>query len=131
MTSQSNAKTARQTEGGEDNTQPLHDLDHLVGRYLDLKHEAEEIASQMEHVKDQLREHGVGEHTSDKGVTVVVSPPARRFNAATAAGLLPEQTLAQCGAEGYDPKKLRSYLSPVLLEQCMDAGTGKTTVTVK
>lgn len=112
------------------NAQPLHDLDHLVGRYLDLKHEAEEISSQMEHVKDQLRAHGIGQHATTSGVTVTVQAPARRFNAKTAAGLLPAETLAQCGADDYDPKKLKSYLSPVLLEQCMDAGTGAPIVKV-
>lgn len=111
-------------------THPLHDLDTLVSRYLDLKTEAEEIASQMEHVKEQLRTLGVGQHATASGVTVTVQAPARRFNAKTAEQILPAEVLELCKADGYDPKKLKNFLSPVLLDQCMDSGTGAPVVKV-
>lgn len=108
--------------------QPLHDLDHLVGRYLDLKHAAEEIASQMEHVKDQLRAHGVGQHETGSGVTVTVQAPVRRFNLDRAWALLTPEQQAVCVAPA--AAKVKSQLAPVVAESCYDAGTGATIVKV-
>jgi hypothetical protein len=108
--------------------QPLHNLDHLVGRYLDLKHESEEIASQMEHVKDQLRALGVGQHETAAGVTVTVQAPARRFNLDRAWSLLTPEQQAVCVAPA--AAKVKAQLAPIIAESCYDAGTGAPTVKV-
>lgn len=107
---------------------PLRDLDHLVGRYLDLKDEAEQIAGQMDTIKDQLRALGVGRHETNAGVTVTVQAPARRFNLDRAWALLTPEQQAVCVAPA--AAKVKAQLAPVVAETCYDAGTGAPTVKV-
>lgn len=110
---------------------PLRDLDRLAAAWLDITDQIDALTAQRDVVKAQLRDLGLGEHVAANGTVVTVTAPSRRFNARTAQALLPAEVLELCRADGYDAKKLKEYLSPVLLERCMDAGTGDPIVRVK
>lgn len=104
------------------------ETDHLVGRYLDLKDEAEQIAEQMETIKDQLRALGVGQHSTSTGVTVTVQAPSRRFNLDKAWSLLTPEQQSVCVAPA--AAKVKAQLAPVIAESCYDPGTGAPIVKV-
>jgi len=105
-------------------------LDALVARYLELADTIEQLATEQAAIKEQLRGLDVGKHVTSYGIAVTVSAPSRRFNPSAAKELLAPEVLELCKSDGYDAKKLKSFLSPVLLEQCMDAGSGDPVVRI-
>ncbi len=119
------------TETNANNVTPLRTPTDLVSEIVDLSdqiaHLTERLAARKRELGDAV---GIGSHKI-AGVDVSVREPNRRFNAARAAELLAPEVLELCRNEGYDPKKLRGFLAPVLLEQCMDAGTGAPVVSVR
>lgn len=104
-------------------------LDDLVSRYVDLQAQIADLTDALEGVKSQLRDLGPGEHRTSNGAAVVVSPPPRRFNLTAAWSLLTEEQRAVAVAP--DPKKVKAQLPEVLIDQCMDPGTGAARVSVK
>lgn len=103
-------------------------LDELVERYLDLKDRAEQIAEQMEAIKECFRVLGAGQHATTSGITITVQAPSRRFNLDRAWSLLTPEQQALCVAPA--AAKVKAQLAPVLAEQCYDAGTGQAIVKV-
>lgn len=110
---------------------PIRGIDDLVAEYHQLADQVLALQERQAAVRGQLRQLGLGEHRTSNGHKVTVRMPNRRFNAVAAARLLAPEVLELCKAEPtYDTKKLKSFLSPVLLDQCMDAGVGDYVVTV-
>lgn len=107
---------------------PIRDVDHLVDRYLDLKAEAEAIAGQMDAIKHQLRDLGVGQHQTSTGVPVVVQAPARTFAKDKAWAMLTPEQQAVCVSP--DPKKIKAQLAGVVVESLMVPGKGDPIVKV-
>lgn len=108
--------------------QPIRDVDQLVDLYLDIKDKITQLTSQADTIKAQLRGLGVGEHATTSGIKVVVREPNRYLNVERAWAMLTPDQQALCMSP--DPRKVRSQLPSVLLEQCMDAGKGDPIVTV-
>lgn len=68
----------------------------------------------------------VGQKGLVEGVPVVALQPNRRFDVEAGIALLPAELRDLCRADGYDPKKIKQYLAPALVETCMvDAGEPK------
>lgn len=111
-------------------TDPATNLDTLVARYVDLSDHIDHLIAARNEIIDQLRDLGPGKHPTGSGLVVTVSPPSRRFNAARAEQMLSPQQLELCHHDGYDAKKIKQFLPPVLLDQCMDPGTGSAMVKV-
>lgn len=110
----------------------LHSVERLARDLVDIQEEVAALNERAAHLKAQIAEKvGVGAIDLPNGVAVTVREPNRRFNAERAAQLLAPEVLELCKSEGYDTKKLKSFLSPVLLEQVMEAGTGAPIVSVK
>lgn len=109
--------------------QPIKNRDQLISDYVDIRARIERLTAQADNLKAQLRDLGVGKHEGPGGVVVTVAPPARRFNLDRAITMLTPEQLAVC--QGPVAAKVKGQLPPVLLEQCMDPGTGDLVVTVK
>lgn len=107
---------------------PLHDLDQLASTFIELADKIAQLQAQQDHIKDQLRDLGVGKHSSPSGIPITIQAPARYLNTERAWGMLTRQQQNACMSPDY--KKARAQLPPVLLEQCMDEGTGKPIVKV-
>ena len=108
----------------------MTDIDTLVTEYLELTEQIEHAEARRKQLRAAFADLGVGDHaTSNGAVTVQVQAPPRRFNLDRAWSML--STEQQALAIAPDPSKVRSQLSSVLLEQCMDAGTGAPRVVVK
>lgn len=108
------------------------ELDDLVKRYIDLDARRTELADECESIKTRIRDElNDGQHETPSGVTVTVSPPSRSFNIGAAINLLPVEALEQCRLDGYDPKKIKRFLAPALLDLCMDAGSGERRVSIR
>lgn len=107
---------------------PLHDVDQLVDTYLDIADRIKQLTDQQNHIKDQLRDLGVGEHQTSGGVPIVVREPNRKFNLDRAWLMLTHQQQQLCTSP--DAGKVKKQLPGVLLDQCMDPGTGATIVSV-
>jgi hypothetical protein len=105
------------------------DLDAEVATYLDLTERIEQLVEQRDAVKVRLLEHGTGQHPTSSGLVVSITPPNRRFNADRAWAMLNEDQRALCVSP--DPKKIKAQLPEVLVDQCMDEGTGAPRVTIK
>lgn len=106
-------------------------FDDDTRRYLDLAEVIEVATSEMSAIKARLRVLGTGAHESPSGVQVTVTAPNRSFSLTKAVALLNEEQLLLCKADGYDGKKVKSLLPPVLLDLCMEAGSGDARVSVK
>jgi len=106
---------------------PLHTIDQLVDTYLDLADQVAQLTAQQAHIKDQLRDLGIGQHKASHA-TVAVRPPNRYLNVDKAWNMLTPAQQALCTSP--DGKKVRSQLPSVLLEQCMEAGKGDPIVSV-
>jgi len=106
-------------------------FDNDTRRYLELGDLLDSIVSEMSAIKERFRVLGKGTHESPSGVVVTVTAPNRSFNLPKATEMLSAEQLALCKQDGYDPKKVRRFLSPALLEMCMDPGTGELRVSVK
>jgi len=107
------------------------EFDADAQRYIELSEFVETAQSEMGAIKARFRALGDGAHKAPCGVAVTVTPPNRSFNLTKAVGLLNEEQRALCKADGYDPKKVKGMLPPVVLEVCMDPGTGDARVSVK
>lgn len=109
--------------------QPIASLDDDVNAYLDLTERMEELESQRATIRARLAQRGPGTHTTTTGTKVTVTAPNRRFNRAKALTMLTPEQQQTCMA--LDDKLIKAQLPPVLLEGCMDEGTGAPRVTVK
>lgn len=106
-------------------------LDHDVKRLQELKNIRDDIEAEQSQILDRIRALELGQHTTLSGASFTISPPNRRFNIEKAVQLLPDETLAQCRAEGFDPAKVKRFLSPELLDMCMDEGRGEPRVSFR
>ena len=106
-------------------------FDNDARRYLELDDLLESVTAEMSAIKERFRILGLGAHETPSGVQVSVTPPNRTFNLPKATTMLSEEQLALCKREGYDPKKVRQFSPPVLLETLMEPGTGELRVSVK
>lgn len=104
-------------------------LDTDVSTYLDLTERIEQLEADRADVKARLAKLDVGSYPTASGVTVTVSLPSRRFNLGRAWTLLTEEQHSLCASP--DPKKVKAQLPEVLLDECMDAGTGAKVVRIK
>lgn len=109
--------------------QPIASLDDDVNAYLDLTERMEELESQRATIRARLAQRGTGTHTTTTGIKVTVTAPNRRFNLDRAWAMLTEDQKDVCTSA--DPKKVKAQLPEVLLESCMDEGTGAPRVTIK
>lgn len=107
------------------------DLDHDVKRFHELKNIRDDIEAEQSQILDRIRALGLGQHTTVSGVAFTISPPNRRFSVEKAVQLLPAETLEQCRAEGFDPAKIKRFLSPELLDMAMDEGRGEPRVSFR
>lgn len=106
-------------------------FDNDARRYLELDELLSSVQEEMSAIKARFRTLGEGAHKAPCGVAVQVSPPNRSFNLTKAVGLLNDEQRELCKADGYDPKKVKGMLPPVVLEICMDPGKGDARVSVK
>lgn len=116
----------------DQNTTPdaeTHPYDDDVRTFLDLTERIEKLTAEREAVKQRFRALGVGNHPSVNGITVQVTAPPRSFSLEKGWKLLTAEQQAVCMSP--DAKKVRAQLPPVLLDSCMDEGTGEPRVTVK
>ena len=100
---------------------PAVDAQELVERITTLQEQAEIIDLEIRGAKAQLAALGTGTHQVGH-MRVTVSPPSRRFNIDTALTFISEEQRAMVLSP--DAKKVKAFLPPVLLDQCMDEGTG-------
>lgn len=112
-------------------TYPPEALDRDVKRYLELDDMVQQYLSEMTAIKTRLRDLGEGPHAAPCGVQVTVSHPNRSFNLTRAVDMLNEEQRSLARADGYDPKKVKQFLPPALLEACMDPGSGDLRVSIK
>lgn len=112
---------------------PTRSAELLARDLIDVQEQIAALGERAMNLKAQLAEAiGVGNSLDlPNGVAVTVREPNRRFNADRAAQLLAPEVLELCKADGYDVKKLKSFLSPVLLEQVMEASAGAPIVSVR
>lgn len=113
------------------NDYPPEAFDADARRYLELDELLESVKDEMSAIKARLRALGEGGHQAPCGAYVAVSRPNRSFSLPKAVALLNDEQLLLCRADGYDAKKVKSMLAPVLLELCMDDGAGDLRVSVK
>jgi len=106
-------------------------FDNDARRYLELDELLESVTAEMAAIKERFRALGVGPHETPSGVLVTVTVPNRSFNLPKATTMLTEEQLGLCRKEGYDPKKVRQFIPPVLLETLMEPGTGELRVSVR
>lgn len=98
------------------------DAPATVARIVELAEQTERINAEIDELRRQLVQHlDLGTHQI-AGVKVTVSAPSRRFNLDRALGMLNDEQKALVNA--VDTKKVKSFLPPVLLEECMDPGVG-------
>lgn len=108
---------------------PASSLDNEVLAWLDLTDKIEELEAERARIKTRLAAFGPGQHVATGGVVVTVGAPPRRFNRDRAWAFLTEDQKDVCTSP--DDKKIKAQLAPVLLEECMDAGTGAARVTIR
>lgn len=114
----------------QQSVQPLRSVEQLLAEYLDLQDQASQINERMAGIKAQIGDQvGVGGSLDINGVQVSVREPSRRFNLERAKDFLTDDQLAL--SLSVDATKVKKFLSPVLLEQCMEAGTGASVVTIR
>lgn len=109
----------------------VDEFDADAQRYLELAEFVAEVNDEMTAIKRRFRDLGDGAHKAPCGVAVTVTPPNRSFNLTKAVALLNDHQRELCKTDGYDPKKVKGMLPPVVLEVCMDPGTGDARVSVK
>ena len=107
---------------------PLRDLDQLATTFLELADKIAQLTAQQDHIKDQLRDLGIGKHLSPAGIPITIQAPSRFLNTSRAWAMLTDEQKAACMSPDY--KKARAQLPAVLLEQCMDPGNGNPVVKV-
>lgn len=106
------------------------DAETVVARITELQEQAELIDIEIRKAKADLAANlDLGTHKVGD-VKVTVSAPSRRFNVERAAAMLSDEQKAVCIVTALDSKKVKEQLPPVLLEQCMDPGTGNPIVRI-
>lgn len=105
------------------------DLDRDAALYLDLAERIEHLTAQRDAIKARLAGLDPGSYPTQAGVTVTVSPPSRRFNIERAWMMLTAEQRNLCSSP--DAKKVKAQLSEVLVDTCMDEGTGAKVVRIK
>lgn len=105
------------------------DLDAEVREYLELTDRIEQLTRERDDVKARIRKAGPGKYETSFGVGVTVTPPPRTFNGTKAWSMLTPEQQALCVSP--DPKKVKAQLPAVLVEECMEEGTGEPRVLVK
>lgn len=114
------------------NPQPIRTVDQLVSDYLDVQEQIVQLNDRASNIKAQLVDLvGVGSEAQVGEVKVSVREPSRRFNLDKAVGMLTPEQVELATVAKPDPGKVKQFLPPVLLDQCMDAGTGAPVVTVR
>lgn len=111
------------------NAQPIQTLDDDAALYLDLTERIEELENQRATIRARLAHRGPGNHTTSTGLTVAVTGPNRRFNIDKAWALLTPEQQGLCASP--DARKVKSQLAQVLVDSCMEPGTGAPRVVVK
>lgn len=109
--------------------QPIASLDYDVAAYLDLTEQMEDLENQRATIRARLATRGVGTHTTTSGITVAVTAPSRRFNLERAWTMLTDDQKDVCTSP--DAGKVKKQLSQVLVDTCMEPGTGNPRVSVK
>lgn len=108
----------------------MSNIDALVQRRIELDDIIAEAQMDKAAVNAQIVEElGIGSH-SVAGVVVSVKNANRSFNLDRALTFLTEEQRALVMSTNPDAAKVKQFLSPVLLDAAMDAGTGNATVTV-
>jgi hypothetical protein len=105
------------------------ELDRIVAEYLLLRGQIEELSDKLDWLKERLRTLGPGAHSTNEGVTVLITDPPRTFDVDAALAILPEPVRDLCTT--IDPAKVKQYLSAQALDSVMLPGNGKRRVTVK
>lgn len=108
---------------------PIRDVDALAGLAVDLQDQIAQLGDQLKNVKAQLDEQlGEGDHKTTSGIKVKVQGPNRKFNPDKAWLLLKPEQQAVCMSR--DVAKVKGQLPQVLIDACMDPGTGANIVKV-
>lgn len=103
-------------------------LDADVATYLDLIDRIKGLEDQLATVKARLAERPIGTHDTAHGVKVVISAPSRKFDVELAWNMLnAEQRAATVGPIA---AKVKAQLPAVLVDACMQPGTGAPIVKV-
>lgn len=109
----------------------LTDIDSigLVQRLAKLQAQSDEIAGEIESLKTELRDRlDIGDYTLD-GRPAVRITQTRRLDVDKAAGMLPVELRELARSTSYDVRKLREYLAPAFIAECM-VETGNPSVRV-
>ena len=94
----------------------------LVARLGDLAQTRAQIVEEENELKETLRRClAVGTRGTINGQLAVTLVANRRFDADAGAGLLDPALRDRCTLVGFDPRKVRQYLAPALVEACMVA----------
>lgn len=113
--------------GTTDSAAPDHvdldpDLAHVVAALRDLKLRRDRLDEEEGELKARLRKVLVaGQRGYVDGQPAVTLQPNRRFNLDRAVGFLPAEVAERCRVHAYDPKQVKRFLAPAVLDLCMDA----------
>lgn len=113
------AAAAGQPAAAQPPTRTPHDIARDIAR---LDAEIKDLQDMQNTLKNELRAAvDVGwKAYADDGTPFLTVQPNRRFNLERATALLDPQLLELCRPDGYDPKKVKQYLPPLLVDQCME-----------
>lgn len=98
-----------------DNTEAadlVKQLHHLSADIAELQALADDIKGRLRATLD------VGTYTVE-GNDIIRLAPNRRFDVDAAIALVPAEFRENCATRGWDPKKVKEYLAPALVETCM------------
>jgi hypothetical protein len=103
------------------------DLEADVRELVALEAQRAEIVAEADEIKARIRSHlEVGAQVEVDGRQVLSIQPNRRLDVDAAVALLPAEVLPLVQTLTVDPKKVRQYLAPALVERCMvEAGQPK------
>ena len=110
------------------NPVPIATLDDDAASLLELQEKIEELSFQAATIQARLAQRGPGTYPTSHGVKVVVTAPSRSFNLDKALTMLTPDQLALC--QGPVAAKVKKQLAGVLVDECMEPGTGSPTVKV-
>lgn len=99
-------------------TQLDTDTARIVTRLVDIQARIADLTSEAEGLKAELRTLPAGDHDID-GKPVLRIIPNRRFDADKGLQLVPEQLRDQCYSTVVDPKLVKTFLAPAVLEAAM------------
>lgn len=104
------------------------DRARIVAALADLNDKIATLNADAEALKAELRNLPAGDYLLD-GRPALRIVTSRRFDADKALELVPEPLRPECYTTAVDPKKVREYLAPALVDACM-VTSGKPRVTV-